>query len=308
MKYGDKRFGCLAVFLAAHVITAAAAVVFKPSDARIAFGAAAELVRACTPRDAGTAGGRRAADQIRLLAMRRGLNARLDPFAGQSRDEIRHFANVVAEIPGMDPAAPWIVLMSHYDTKPGIAGFQGANDGASTSGLLVALGGALVRAGRRRENICLVWTDGEECRVSYQADDGFHGSRRLVQQFRAKKRTVKAVVCLDMLGDRDLLIEVPANGTPWLRNLAKQAAAKAGFPRRLAIQDELQVADDHAAFFEAGYPAIDLIDFTFGSAPGQNDYWHTSADTLDKISSSSLFISGRIVAEIVNLLSSESGG
>ena len=302
MKVGFKTVGCLAAFLAAQVMAAVPAVVFKPSDARVAFGAAAELVRTCTPREAGTAGGRRAADLIRQQAMRRGLNARLDPFTGQSRDEIRAFVNVVAEIPGTDPAAPWIVLMSHYDTKSGIAGFQGANDGASTSGLLVALGGALVRAGRRRENVCLVWTDGEECRVAYGPSDGFHGSRHLVQQFRAKRRAVKAAICLDMLGDRDLQIEVPANGTPGLRHLAKQAAVKAGYPRRLAFQDEFQVADDHAAFLEAGYPSIDLIDFSYGSVPGRNDYWHTPADTLDKISSSSLFISGRIVAEFLNLL------
>lgn len=304
MKVGFKTFGFFAVLLASHVMAAAPVVVFKPSDARVAFAAATELVRTCTPRDAGTAGGRRAADLIRLQAMRRGVNARLDPFVGQSRDEIRSFANVVAEIPGTDPTAPWIVLMSHFDTKSGIAGFQGANDGASTSGLLVALGGALVRAGRRRENVCLVWTDGEECRVAYGPTDGFHGSRHLVQQFRTKKRVVKAAICLDMLGDRDLQIEVPANGTPWLRNLAKQAAEKAGFPRRLVFQEEFHVADDHTAFFEAGYPAIDLIDFAYGSAPGQNDYWHTSADTLDKISSASLFISGRIVAEILNTISS----
>lgn len=298
-----KRFLSLIFLLLSQV--GASAVVFKPSDARIAFGAAAELVRTCTPRDAGTAGGRRAADLIRLQAARLGLKARLDPFVAQSRDEIRSFVNVVAEIPGTDPSAPWIVLMSHFDTKAGIAHFQGANDGASTSGLLVALGGALVRAGRRRENVCLVWTDGEECRVAYGATDGFQGSRHLVKQFRAQKRTVKAAICLDMLGDRDLQIEVPANGTPALRNLAKQAAAKAGFPQRLSFNDEFVVGDDHAAFFEAGYPAVDLIDFAFGSAPGRNDYWHTSADSLDKISSSSLFISGRIVVEMLNLLSGQ---
>ena len=278
------------------------AVVFKPSDARAAYGAAAALVRTCTPRDAGTAGGRRAADLIRLQATRAGLTARLDPFTAQSRDEIRSFVNVVAEIPGTDPTAPWIVLISHFDTKPGIRDFQGANDGASTSGLLVALGSVLMRE-RRRENICLVWTDGEECRVAYSNADGFQGSRHLVKQFQSKRRTVKAAICLDMLGDRDLHIEVPANGTPALRTLAKQAAIKAGFSRRLSFQDEFQVGDDHSAFLDAGYPAIDLIDFTFGSAPGLNDYWHTPQDTLDKISSSSLFISGRIVVEIVNLLS-----
>ncbi len=280
----------------------ASPVVFKPSDARLALSQAAELVRACSPRDAGTAAGRRAADLIRLQAVRQGVKAQLDPFTAQSGNEIRTFVNVVAELPARRPAAPWIVLMSHFDTKPGIKGFQGANDGASTSGLLVALAGALHRAGPFSYNICLAWTDAEECRTAYAPNDGFQGSRHLVQTFRRKGRPVKAAICLDMLGDRDLDIVMPANSSPALRALAMAAAQKAGFSKRLSFCEDTFIGDDHSAFFDAGYPALDLIDFSFGSAPGLNDYWHTPQDTLDRISSSSLFISGRIVAELMNLL------
>ena len=123
-----------------------------------------------------------------------------------------------------------------------------------------------------------------------------------MKQFRAKGRTVKAAICLDMLGDRDLNIVVPQNSTPSLRQLARQAADKAGFTSRLTFRDDIQVVDDHAAFFDAGFPALDLIDFDYGSKPGLNDYWHTPQDTLDKITSASLFISGRIVVELLNLL------
>jgi hypothetical protein len=47
-------------------------------------------------------------------------------------------------------------------------------------------------------------------------------------------------------------------------------------------------------------PAIDLIDFKFGSAPGLNDYWHTTEDTMDKLSPESLEIIGRILACMIN--------
>ena len=57
--------------------------------------------------------------------------------------------------------------------------------------------------------------------------------------------------------------------------------------------------DDHVAFFERGVPAINFIDFEFGSAPGRNDYWHTPADTLDKLSAESLDLVGRVVARLV---------
>ncbi len=50
--------------------------------------------------------------------------------------------------------------------------------------------------------------------------------------------------------------------------------------------------DDHVPFMRAGIPAVDLIDFEFGSAPGLNDFWHTEKDTLDKIEARSLEIVG----------------
>ena len=62
------------------------------------------------------------------------------------------------------------------------------------------------------------------------------------------------------------------------------------------------VKDDHVAFLEAGFKAIDLIDFDYGSAPGLNDYWHTAEDTVDKISEASLLKSGKLVCEMLNVL------
>jgi len=53
---------------------------------------------------------------------------------------------------------------------------------------------------------------------------------------------------------------------------------------------------------DVGFPAVDLIDFEFGSAPGLNDYWHTAADTLDKISADSLLVTGKIVMEMIRRL------
>jgi Zn-dependent M28 family amino/carboxypeptidase len=257
----------------------------------------------CTPRDAGTPAGRRAADWICAAARQAGAAARVDSFVALSRASLVSFANVVAEFPGSDPAAPWIVLISHFDTMPGIGnGFQGANDGASTTGLLLAFTRSLSRAGQLKENVMLAWTDAEECRVSYGRHDGFQGSRRLVEQFAAKRRAVKAAICLDMLGDRSLHITVPGNGTPALRKYAVKAAEKAGVPQMLSLRDAMVVGDDHGPFLKAGCPVICLIDFDYGTLPGLNNYWHTPLDTIDKISADSLYVAGRITAELVNLL------
>ena len=65
---------------------------------------------------------------------------------------------------------------------------------------------------------------------------------------------------------------------------------------------EYVVKDDFSVFYDAGCPAVNLIDFQFGSAPGKNDYWHTVEDRMDKVSEESLLKSGMLVAELLNLL------
>lgn len=278
-------------------------VEFTVADARIAFEAAAGLVEECTPRDAGTLRGRLAANWILDHVSRTGVDASLDRFRALTPDGEKPFSNVVVEFPGTKTNAAWIVVMSHFDTMPGVGtGFQGANDGASTSGLLIALAGAIRRAGNQPENIALVWTDGEECRKSYGPTDGFQGSRHLVASYRTRKRAVKTAICLDMLGDRDLNITIPANTTPILKTLALDAAKRIGAAGKVAYKGDIVVKDDHSAFLDAGCAAIDLIDFDFGSAPGLNDWWHTPNDTIDKISAESLLTAGRLVVELLNTL------
>ena len=76
------------------------------------------------------------------------------------------------------------------------------------------------------------------------------------------------------------------------------AAKKAGVADKVVATDDL-VKDDHLAFLRAGFPAVELIDFDYGSAPGRNDWWHTPADTMDKISADSLLIAGRLALAIL---------
>ncbi len=277
-------------------------VSFGAPDAKAAMSVAAGLVRDCTPRDAGTIRGRLAAEWLMDRASRTGVDASVDSFRAPTPDGARTFSNVVVEFRAARENAPWVVLISHFDTPPNMPkGFQGANDGASTSGLLVALAAAIRRAGPQRDNIALIWTDAEECRVSYAENDGLQGARRAVAAFREKSRAVKAAIGLDMLGDRDLHIRMPANGTVALQSAVFAAARRIGM-EGLVSQGRDKVKDDFAAFLDAGCPAVNLIDFDYGSAPGRNDYWHTAEDTLDKISEESLLKSGMLVAELLNML------
>jgi Zn-dependent M28 family amino/carboxypeptidase len=215
---------------------------------------------------------------------------------------MKSFANVFVEFRGTKENAPWIVLISHFDTPPGIGeGFEGANDGASTTALLIALAGSIRRSRPFNDNIMLLWTDAEECMVSYSENDGFQGAKHALKGFRERGRAIKAAIGLDMLGDRDLHIKIPVNGTVKLQNAVFEASKRAGLEGLVSFGRDA-VKDDFSIFYDAGCPAVNLIDFQFGSAPGKNDYWHTVEDKMDKISEESLLKSGMLVAELLNML------
>ena len=109
---------------------------------------------------------------------------------------------------------------------------------------------------------------------------------------------MRAVIVLDMIGDRDLNVGIPRNGSRTLVLAALDAADALGYAGIFRRADG-GVIDDHVPFLERGMPAIDLIDFEFGSAPGRNDYWHTPEDTLDKLSAASLETVGRVALQMV---------
>jgi len=268
---------------------------FGPADAGVALSEARALVEAATPRDAGTPGAARAAVHLAARAHAAGLSAvSTDVFTAPVPGGTAVFRNVLAEIPGTGGTnAPWIVFLSHYDTAPGIGPrFQGANDGASTCGLLLALAQAIGRS-PVKPNVMLAWLDGEEKRVRYGSNDGFQGSKRLAVRLKEEKRNVSAVLCLDMLGDTDLHIMMPENVSPLLRKNILSASKRA----RVEVGSlPYRVRDDHEAFLESGFAAADLIDFSFGP---DNAWWHTENDRLEHISACSLEAAGRLVSAII---------
>ncbi len=273
----------------------AASLAFSTGDAAVAYETAAKLVSENTPRDAGTRRGRFAAAFILDSASSLGADVSFDKFRAQAPGGERTFVNLYSEFPSKTSKS-WVVFVSHYDTKPGTK-CPGANDGASTSGLLVALAGRLASWRDRSVNVMLVWTDGEECIESYARNDGLWGGRRAAEMLRARGVDVKGVFCLDMLGDSDLDMRLAKNGTPALFALVARAAKAA---KADVSVSPLLVKDDHVPFLEAGFKAVDIIDFEFGSAKGLNDYWHTEKDTMDKVSVDSLYAAGCLAVEIVN--------
>ena len=217
-----------------------------------------------------------------------GIEAKEQPFVGMTPLGEVSMANVIATIPGRRPDR--LVLASHFDTKLYREfRFVGANDGASSTAALLEL--ARVLKGQQPElTIELLFLDGEEARLpEWRGNDNTYGSRHYVQEAQksGSLKTVRALVLLDMIGDRDLVIKRDSNSTPWLVDAIWNTAARLGHSARGG--DQLTVVeDDHIPFLRAGVPAVDIIDL-------ENPTWHTPQDTLDFVSAKSLQVVGDVV-------------
>jgi glutaminyl-peptide cyclotransferase len=254
------------------------------------------------PRDATTPGSEVAAKHLRDRLHALGVEVSIDEFKELSPRGEAVFRNVIGRLPGRGEGL--IILGSHYDTKSGIGEkFQGANDSASSSAALLELARVMAQGPKLSVEVMFVFFDGEECMVHYGPSDGLHGSRHLAKKLIDEGRVgdIKAMLLLDMIGDRDLTVTIPRNGTPALIAMVFEAAQEDGAREKFSLFP-LRICDDHDPFFTAGIPAVDIIDFHYGSTPGCNDYWHTERDSMDKISADSLGIVGRVTIRVVNQL------
>jgi glutaminyl-peptide cyclotransferase len=156
--------------------------------------------------------------------------------------------------------------------------------------------------------VWFVFFDGEEALEAYGADDGLWGSRHFVAELQRRQLagSIRAMVLLDMVGDANLNIGIPANCDDRLALQVFDAARDVGCRDFFGYRAQ-EILDDHAPFLAAGIPAVNIIDFDFGSAPGKNDYWHTEQDTLERVSPRSLEIVGRTALRLISRLRAERG-
>jgi glutaminyl-peptide cyclotransferase len=206
--------------------------------------------------------------------------------------------NVIARFPGTSGRI--VAITGHYDTKsmPGTY-FVGANDGGSSTGFLLEMARVVDRM-QHKNDIYLVWFDGEEAIAAWSDTDGTYGSRHLASKWATDGTLtkIKALINVDMIGDRDLDILPDANSTESLRKLVWESAAQLGLGRYFP-SDLGSTLDDHIPFVQAGVSAVDLIDFDYGP---QNSWWHTDKDTMDKLSAASLQTVGDVVLESIRQL------
>ena len=221
-----------------------------------------------------------------------GIESKEQPFIGMTPLGEVSMSNVIATIPGKRPDR--LVLASHYDTKLYREfKFVGANDGASSTAALLELGRVL-KARQNELTIELLFLDGEEARMAeWRGNDNTYGSRHYVQaaQKDGSLKSLRALVLLDMIGDRDLLIKRDSNSTPWLVDIVWAAAARLGHTSTFSNQLTV-IEDDHVPFLRAGVAAVDIIDL-------ENPTWHTPQDDLEHVNAKSLQVVGDVVTAAI---------
>lgn len=295
--HGARRLTALALGLV--VLGAAGALAAAGFDGGRAFRDVARLV-GFGPRPPGSPALGRARAYIVGELRRAGWRVRERAFTAPTPRGPLRMVNVIAEWPGRRPEV--VAVAGHYDTKP-FADFRfvGANDGGSSAGLLLELSRALAarhRTAPPRFTRWLVFFDGEEAQAQWSPTDSLYGSRALAAALRASGELarLRVLIVADMIGDRDLGIRRESASTPWLTDLVWTVAGRLGYARHF-LDGWQPVEDDHSPFLDAGVAATLLIDFEYGGGPGQNAYWHTAEDTLDKLDARSLQVVGEVILE-----------
>jgi glutaminyl-peptide cyclotransferase len=208
--------------------------------------------------------------------------------------------NIIAKYPGTRDGV--IVIAGHYDTNYPLreTGYVGANDGGSSTAILLELAHQLRGKKRQGYSVWLLWTDGEEAVKNWTDSDSLYGTRHLAEKWEkdGTLKSIKALLLADMIGDADLNVDRDANSTPWLEDMVYQAATQLGYQSHFFART-IAVEDDHLPFVRRGIPSADLIDLDYGYG---NVFHHTTQDTLDKLSPKSIEIVGSVILETIRLL------
>jgi peptidase M28-like protein len=260
------------------------------------------------PRPVGSANHKKVEEYI--ASQLKGDRVEDDTFTADTPEGKFPVHNIIAKYPGTKDGI--IVVASHYDTNYPLrrTSYVGANDGASSSALLLELANQLRGKPRDGYSVWLVWDDAEEAikpdgsgglpqEMPFK-DDSLYGITHVAEKWQADGtlKRIRAFLLADMIGDADLNIDRDTNSTPWLEDVIGEAAKRLGYQSHFFARIN-EVGDDHVPFVKRGVPAADLIDFMYGY---NNVFWHTTQDTVDKLSPKSLQIVGSVILESIRIL------
>ncbi len=249
------------------------------------------------PHTSGSENIKRVQSYIKENLAQAGLQIEEDRFTANTPLGAKDMMNIIAVRPGQ--LREVIAIGAHYETKFfSDFTFVGANDNCSGTGLLMELARVIasVQDPSLEFTYWFIFFDGEEAFLSWSDSDSLYGSRHLVQTLKETGEiySIKALILLDMIGDKDLNLYRESNSSKWLKDIIWGTAKELDYESTF-LESERLIIDDHIPFLRAGVSSIDIIDFTYGGDKTPGFYWHTPHDTLDKVSQKSLEIVGKVL-------------
>ena len=251
------------------------------------------------PRPIGSENHKKVEDYIH--ASLKGDDVEDDYFIADTPEGKLPVRNIIAKYPGTRDGI--IVIASHYDTNYPLrnTAYVGANDGGSSSALLLEFANQLRGKKRDGYSVWLLWDDAEEAiQLPWTDTNSVYGVRHLADKWQADGtlKKIKAFLLEDMIGDADLNIDRDTNSTPWVQDMVYQAATRLGYQSHFFAR-AIPMQDDHIPFVQRGVPCVDLIDYDYGY---DNVFWHTPQDTVDKLSPKSLEVVGKVTLDVVRMI------
>jgi glutaminyl-peptide cyclotransferase len=302
------RFCIITALVTASMLHAAPTSLHDEFNAQKAYAYTAE-VAGFGERWPGSPGHKKTEDLIQQILRRDGAEVETDDFIATTPRGPVPVHNIIGKFNmSGDPKQDIFILAGHYDTLFK-RGFIGANDGASSTAILLEFADALAHQ-KTRMQIWLVWTDLEEAIHSFGGNDGLYGSRHLAQKLASNGMVsrIRGLFLLDMIGDKDLNVARENGSSGWLQNFISQAANQLGYGHYF-FQYETNIIDDHASFIQVGIPGVDVVDAEYGRMgvrfDSMGEFHHSNADTMDKVSQHSLEVVGRTILLTVELLDAQ---
>ncbi len=229
-----------------------------------------------------------------------GCTVETDSFSADTPAGRLPMKNILVKIHGDQPGI--ILLATHYDTKR-IPNFIGADDGGSSTGIMLELAHLLCRQ-HGKYAVWIAFFDAEEAvNFDWKDPDNCYGSRQMAARFAASGDIpkIKAFLLADLVGGKKSHFRRDGTSTKWLVDLVWGVAAKLGYSDVFLNEPYDVGGDDHFSFKKRNVPVVDVIDLdTINDVP----YWHTTEDTLDKISAKTLAVVGHVFLESVKQLQS----
>ncbi len=200
-------------------------------------------------------------------------------------------------------AAERVLLVAHWDTRPradrsaNLAAQRqpvpGANDGASGVAILLGVADAL-KARAPTLGVDLLFVDGEDWGDFGDSTETLLGSRHFAANLPAGYQPLYGVL-FDMVGDSDLQLYWEGYSQSFAPEVVQRVWATAdrmGYGGVFPAGVRHTVVDDHVPLQNAGLRVVVVIDFDY-------PYWHTTEDTLDKVSAQSLKAVGDVAVALV---------